>query len=251
MNSQAQASMINENLIDFDQAFMSVFARANDNKPRDKSVAVTQFLDAIQHGQYAEVIAQVRELRAKYNAGEIEKATYQDFKLKNLEAPTPSGTFHPIRVGTNLKEHTGIIIADIDDLDDSEDVKEKLKSDPYVTYAFTSPGGDGLKVGVRVVPCADGKTHGQAWQAIRDYLGACYGLTLDKSGKDVNRLCYVSHDPLVYRKPDAIPLPIPDPEQRPTKPRSVSGLPGHTLNAEASPPPGNGQGPLPLAHEPA
>ncbi|MEE8302540.1 MAG: phage/plasmid primase, P4 family [Candidatus Tectomicrobia bacterium] len=218
---------------DFDRVELSVFQNAHATTPRSKPATVTQFLDAIEQERDAKVINQVRDLRAKYKAGKIDKSVYQEFKARHLEAVTLAGTFAPERKAKSLQKHSGLVIGDIDDLDDPEAVRERLKDDLHIAFSFLSPGGDGLKLATRVLPQSDAAGHKKAWHAWADYLGAKYGVPLDSSGSDVNRLCYVSVDPLVYRNPEAIPLPIPKQEERPLKRYKTGKKPGDALNAVA------------------
>jgi hypothetical protein len=218
-------------LLDPETTWLSAFPNAKTSTPRPQPVSLKIFLDAIAQGQYAHVITQVRALRKQYVAGAINNAAYQAFKETHLEAVTPGGVFEGERKAHRLVEHSGCMIGDLDDLPDPTATKARLMGDPYIISVFRSPGGEGLKIIARIPKPGDAKANTQAWQALADYLGVRYGLTLDPSGKDVNRLCYVSVDPDLYYHPHALPLPLP-----PTRPRrgfTTGDRPGDALNGKA------------------
>lgn len=218
--------------LDFSKIQLSAFDNAHATVPRKTPVTLAQFLDHIEQGKSDKVIAEARSLYAQYKAGDINKATYQAFKEKHLQAVTIAGTFSPKRQAKHLQQHSGMVIGDIDDLDDAETVRLRLQGDPYIVFVFISPSGDGLKVGVHVPIQYDATRHTEAWQAFADYIGARYGVMLDPSGKDVNRLCYVSSDPHLYCNHDAIPLPMAQGD-RPKKRYSTNQKPGDAINAQA------------------
>jgi hypothetical protein len=127
---------------------------------------------------------------------------------------------------------------DFDGLADAAGDRERLRGDPYVLAAFLSPGQQGLKV---LLPVPGGPTsHQQAWEAAEAYLRGSYGLQADRSGKDLTRLCFLSHDPALLLQWQAAPLPVEDlvapaPEaQEPSSGPTVAGdRPGDRYNAAA------------------
>jgi hypothetical protein len=183
---------------------------------------LAEVLDAIQSGAYQRPVQRLRELMRTQG-----QAAYNIAK-RMLPAVTFCGTFSPTRAKANLVQHSGIVHGDIDHLADVAAAKQRLAADPYVIYVFISPSATGLKPGVRVAPVADDSSYKRAWQAVADYLAAEHGVTLDPSGKDVCRLCYVSYDPQLYRNEDARPFPVPDPAPRPA-PRPTLPQPAYDV----------------------
>ena len=153
------------------------------------------------------------------------KAEYDAIK-NNLPGVVLSGDFKA-RNGRGLNEggYSGLIPMDVDDLgeDGAREAREKMREDKHAIAAFTSAGGDGVRIVFRVE--TDDKRHGDAWQAGADYLQVTYCLTADPSGKDLSRLCYLPYDPNAFHNPDAIPLPVPDAPEQPAL--SVQTEPGH------------------------
>jgi VirE N-terminal domain len=122
---------------------------------------------------------------------------------------TFGGTFAPSRAKPHLVRHSGIVHGDLDHLDDVDAIKARLAEDPHIVYVFISPSGTGLKV-------ADDAAYKHAWQTVANAHRQTYGLTWDRSGKDISRLCYLSWDSSPYQNRDAITFPVPDPVPHPT-----------------------------------
>ena len=132
---------------------------------------------------------------------QTEPATYKTEKEK-LKAFTPSGTFPPYkRKAKHLLAHSAHIIIDIDGLTPGQiaDLLAQLAQMPHVVLAFVSPSGEGIKVLVRVDPIPrNDLEHKGAYQACLDFfedLTEEYGFTIDTSGKDCSRLCFLAHHP--------------------------------------------------------
>lgn len=119
---------------------------------------------------------------------------YQKRK-KNLPAFTISGTFTK-RCVAGLKQYSGIIQADLDDLGskgvNKVELKRQIEIDPNVLFCFESPSGDGLKCGIRVEALAE--HHAEAFLAMQRYFSATYDIMPDGACKDVSRLCFLSSD---------------------------------------------------------
>lgn len=84
---------------------------------------------------------------------------------------------------------------DFDDVDDPESKREALGGDLYVSAAFLSPSGTGLKVLVRF---SDSAQFLSCWQAAVEYFKRVHGLHADPARKDVMGLCFMSYDPNAY-----------------------------------------------------
>lgn len=122
----------------------------------------------------------------------LDKATYDKEKLK-LPALTWSGTFTE-RLDVKVEEYSGLVCLDIDHIEMSviEALKPQLNEDPYVRYAFISPSNSGIKIIVKV---NTGKEHHKAaFLHLQKVFEEKYFLSVDPSGKNVARLCFVSSD---------------------------------------------------------
>jgi len=162
------------------------------NTTPSADVRLGDALDAITHGTYAAAIEQVRHVFTTHGEDAYKKAK------ERLPQWTFAGTFAPTRAKEHLVRASGICHADIDHLTDLDATKHRVMADPCVIYCFTSPRGDGLKYGVRIASVDSDEAYKHAWAALAATHQSAYGVTWDRSGKDVCRLCFVSWDPDCY-----------------------------------------------------
>jgi hypothetical protein len=167
-------------------------------------------IEAIGKGIYAPEIEHVRQVLHRQGKSAYDRAKAQ------LPAYTFCGTFWPTRGIANLRQHSGIAHGDLDDLPDVEATKQVLASDQRTAYAFVSPSGIGLKVGVHIAVVADDTAYKHAWQTVATEYARLYGVPWDRSGKDISRLCFVSHDPDPYMNFNAEVFDVPPPPPPPT-----------------------------------
>ena len=176
---------------------VSIYRNAKDNKGAIRDISLV--LSAIRSGKYRE---HVRALR------DMSKEEYDDKKKEMLPAVTFSGTFSPTRSIGNCVTYNSIVTIDIDNLDDEKimDIQDRMSSDPYVMCMFVSPSGEGLKM---LVPVSSEKdNHYDAFKCLELYFKTNYDITIDPSGKDPCRLCFVSFDPELYYNGSAQRFPV-------------------------------------------
>lgn len=168
---------------------VSMYKNSSDNEGVD--VDHKKVLKAIEQGRYRE---DIQNLRLLLQNGEAER--YAESK-RSLPSVTFAGTFHK-RAMDSLKEYSGIVVIDIDKLNESQlkSYRAAFASDPYIYSFFISPGGEGLKVLVKVD--SPPEKHLNAFLELEEYFKSTYAIAVDKSGKDISRLCYVSYDPEIY-----------------------------------------------------
>ena len=113
-------------------------------------------------------------------------------KIKSAsKVVTPTGTYESgqAKTGNNIKLN-GLICMDIDtDVTDKE--RHDISNDPYTFIVHDSFGGDGICVFVKV----DVSKMNDAYDAISKYYFDEYGIKTDPSGKNINRLRFLSFDP--------------------------------------------------------
>jgi hypothetical protein len=131
---------------------------------------------------------------------------------KTLPAVMPAGTFSA-RGDENLTQHSGLCIADLDGLgEELLSVRKKLESSNHAYAVFVSAGGNGLKAVFRVP--ADAAQHAAGFRAVEKHVRELTGKQIDKSGRNPERLCFISYDPETYFNPGAHELlPLPEPEK--------------------------------------
>lgn len=134
-------------------------------------------------GRFAQEVSYLRSLDVD---------VYKKEKLK-LPALTWSGTFTE-RLDSKLEEYSGLVCLDIDNIEPDviENLKVQFNDDPYVKYAFTSPSNKGIKIIVQVNTGPE--HHKAAFLHLQKVFEEKYFLSVDESGKNLSRLCFVSHD---------------------------------------------------------
>jgi hypothetical protein len=173
---------------------VSIFKNFNEVL-EDKPIPL--ILEDIRTGKYKNAIIYLRKSLAENKQEAYDKAK------KSLPAFTPSGKFVGGRKPEFLAEYSGFIILDIDKLS-PEDLKKAAHSanQSEFTYAsFISPSGNGLKILVQVN--SEKASHKDAFLAVQDYYEKLLNLSIDKSGKDITRLCFFSFDAELYLNANA------------------------------------------------
>lgn len=150
---------------------------------------------AIRNGYYK---AKTNTLRSLEN----DEKRQGEFKASQLDYVTFSGTFHK-RSEPNLKTHSGLICIDIDHIDFSklQDLKAELKKEPFTILLFTSPRGNGLKLIVKISGIT-AETHKEAFEIVKIYIENKYSITVDKSGIDLSRACFLCYDSEAFINPN-------------------------------------------------
>jgi hypothetical protein len=197
---------------------LNLFASSFQSIPAE-TITLAQALDAIRLGHHKAQVQTVRQILAREG-----KRAYDRAKVY-LPAVTFGGTFLPTRGNAHLQQHSGILHGDLDHLRDVAAVKQAICADPRTAYAFISPSGEGLKLGVHIEVIADDAAYKHAWATISDIYEQCYGGTWDPSGKDVSRLCFMSYDPKLYTNFHATCFEVPPPltPQPPLPPPPLHG----------------------------
>jgi hypothetical protein len=122
------------------------------------------------------------------------------FKAANFDYCTFSGTFTS-RSDKALIRHSGLLCLDFDHVNNARTLFDRLLRDEYfeTQLLFRSPSGDGLKWVISVDD--DSSEHTGFFTAVANYVYKTYGVTVDKSGRDISRACFLPHDPDAYLNP--------------------------------------------------
>lgn len=179
-----------------------------------RSITLADAADIIRSDEFKE---DIERLRTATN-----EATQKTIK-GSLSYFTFSGVFTK-RLNDGLKSHSGYICIDIDDLPAERltELRQQLIDSDIATLIFTSPSGNGLKVIFRIDPAH----HDETFTDIASFIDDNFNVTVDQSGKDVARACFVSYDPDVHFNPDA-PIfkhttPSPAPQSKKTTQKKAS-----------------------------
>lgn len=143
--------------------------------------------------KYKVPVTEIRDLIAH---GKTEEA--QALK-QQLPAFTPSATFKEKRLLPNMEQYSGFVHLDFDKLskEQLDAAFQIIAAIPYTFLSFISPSGNGLKVFIEVNTGAE--YHDTAYQQVMQYYQNATGLKADEKCKDIPRLCFVSHDPQLYK----------------------------------------------------
>ncbi|WP_374550035.1 VapE domain-containing protein [Flavobacterium sp.] len=182
-----------------------------------------KILEDIKSGTYKNAITYLRKSLADDKKEAAERAK------KSLPAFTPSATFKGGRKMEFLTNYNALMVLDIDKLEKEklQQCKTKIRLDDFVFASFVSPSGNGLKILVKV--SSDKEQHKETFLELQRYFEELLQVEIDKSGKDITRLCFFSYDPELYLNINAeIFAPGSDENQQnlpPEKPKTKSQKP--------------------------
>ncbi|MBA4155387.1 VapE domain-containing protein [Flavobacterium sp.] len=158
---------------------------------------IPAILEDIRTGKYKHAIVYLRKSLSENKLEAYEKAK------KSLPAFTPSGKFTGGRKMEFLTEYSKFLILDIDKL--ANDQLQKAKStaiqSEYTFACFISPSGNGLKILVKIDTPKN--EHKETFLKVQAHYEEMLKLEIDKSGKDLTRLCFNSWDENLYHNPEA------------------------------------------------
>ena len=164
------------------------------------------------HTTAAEIIADIQRGKWAKQIAALRSATGDDAdKLKKLLLAILWAGKFTTRKNDGIEIFSGYLCADIDHVAERiAELHDIARNDPHVVACFVSPGGKGIKIVFAVPIAADAKQHHQNFVAVRAHVARRYNAEIDPSGKDVARLCFVSHDPAAFYNAAAVPLDVPN-----------------------------------------
>lgn len=154
-------------------------------------------LDEIKTGKYRHAIVYLRK-----SLSEKKQEAYDKAK-KSLPAFTPSAKFVGGRKLEFLAEYSNCLILDIDKLSlaDLQNASHLANQSEFTFASFISPSGNGLKILVKIdTPKTE---HKETFLLVQEHYEKLLNLEIDKSGKDVTRLCFYSWDENLYLNENA------------------------------------------------
>ena len=169
---------------------ITAFKRLKDSKNVSYYWDIDTALNRIKEGSSKELVDSIRKETDK------EKRNY--LKSKSI-CVLFSGNF-TTRSDKDLKQHSGFVILDFDDVDNLEEFKDELKNDNYIYSCWISPSGNGIKALVKIPPC-DKDEHKLYYEELEKHFNSA---SFDTSNKNVSRVCYESYDPNIYINKDSL-----------------------------------------------
>lgn len=137
---------------------------------------------------------------------------------KQLKGSTLSATYKERRVPEMIDTYNDLQMMDLDGLSEEEmtNCRKLITGSPNTLFCFTSPSGNGLKVGVYMqdeLSCrlrmellrrseisyeALETYHKQMFAYAKEYYETLCSVEVDASGSDIGRLFFTSYDPDIY-----------------------------------------------------
>jgi predicted P-loop ATPase len=157
-------------------SFYSNIKSVVQTEPKD----INTILGGIKSGFYKDIVERVRTETDKAKRDELKK------KAPNF---TASGLFTK-RTEEGLKDHSGYIAIDIDDVEEYETTFKLLCNDDYTYACFKSIGGSGLCVLIQI----NGTQHRDSFESLKAYFYNKYSIIIDPSCGNISRARFVSYD---------------------------------------------------------
>ena len=185
-------------------------APINNVKPHSQAT-LRKVYNAIKGDYYRERTQKLRAMLKVPSPMERAEGEVRKFKASNFDYCTFSGVF-TTRNDKALIKHSGLMCFDFDNLQNPEQLRFQLLQDEYfdTQLLFRSPSGNGLKWIISVDTDCTGDPlcasklntpHAAFFAAVSNYISQTYGVTVDKSGKDISRACFLPHDPQAFINP--------------------------------------------------
>ena len=165
-----------------------------------EQVSLLKMFERIKNGEYSNRIFPIRKI--------VDQNRSVDDLKRRLPAFTPCCEVDNGFTQEHIVKYNGLMILDFDKIqkDQYSEAFDKVKEIPYTYMAFRSPSGNGIKI---IVPINTGiEDHSKAFNQVGAYYSEKLNLTLDKSGKNPNRLCYVSEDPEAFLNEECKIFPV-------------------------------------------
>lgn len=175
-------------------------------------VDLLQTLEEIKSWKNASAVEKIRTLTAQGEATQAARIK------KQLPAVTFSATYRNQRVAACITGYNDLLVLDFDHIAAPRiaSCKEAIAGHADTLFCFLSPSGNGLKAGVRMQGPAAAELrwqlldkeeigyaqldlyHKAQFELARAQYEKITGASVDPSGSDVGRLCFLSYDPEVY-----------------------------------------------------
>jgi hypothetical protein len=164
-------------------------------------------MERIKNGYYKELIAKCRAISDHKERNE--------FKAKYLPSLTISAICKDWRKEANVVQHTGLITFDIDSdhnpgVTDWPKLRDEIFKSEKVICSFLSASGNGLAFCLKIIP----SQHKDVFHSIEQEFKNLLNIVVDKSGKDIVRLRFISYDEGLKIKDNinAVPITLPSEE---------------------------------------
>lgn len=162
-------------------------------------VQIKSILSAIKNKKWEEQV-----LAVKHESNPVRKKALKE----NLPAVTFCGIFED-RFDNACVHYNQIMIVDIDKINEKrlQSLKLQMRDNIYVLAFFESPNG-GLKI-LMPIDSEIERHNTDAFYYVEEMFKGLYNIQIDKSGKNISRLCFISSDENLFYNPNCYILHIP------------------------------------------
>lgn len=169
--------------------FLSLYE--NKEAKENKSISIDDYISFVRVGNNQDLVLKAR--------AEKQKGNYDEYtRLKQTSrAVTGSCTFTSgkSKSSENISGLNGLILADIDESQVTEEKYIQLKNDPFTHILHLSFGAEGnYCIFVKI----DSNRFEDSFHNLADYYFKNYGIKIDQACKNRNRLRFLSYDPDIY-----------------------------------------------------
>lgn len=156
-----------------------------------KTITVENYIGFVQHGANQDLVLKARAIKAKGD----EKAYIAIKKTSKVVTGSCTISDGKPKTESNIETMNGLIVIDVDDDQVTKDKRRAIKNDKYTYIMHESFGGGGnYCVFIKI----DSERFLDSFHGISDYYYQMFGITIDQSCKNKNRLRYLSYDPDIY-----------------------------------------------------
>jgi hypothetical protein len=137
---------------------------------------------------------------------QLEGTEAKDYKMYKFPYVTFAGTFNR-RQDSALKEMSGYIAIDVDNIDDMQSKMAELRKDSRLCLMYITPSGYGLRLVYKIPITEKLKDNYKDWyECLTSMLNNDYNLIADSACKDISRASFICHDPDVYFNDECLEL---------------------------------------------
>ncbi|MEQ8626751.1 VapE domain-containing protein [Ekhidna sp.] len=191
---------------------ISLFKSRTETIPADQ-VSLEQVVELIKNdSRLHEETAKLKSIADDSSLDKDKRKNKIDPIKENLPAVIFSGQFRK-RATSELQKHSGYIIIDIDDVSAEaiEETKQLIIDQLDPVLLFISPSQRGIKVLHKIKIDSEGDVksqHTDFFNQLETTYRKELKITIDKSGKDLARLCFLVGDSNIYFNPESPALSL-------------------------------------------
>jgi len=177
--------------------------RGADDVDCSNVVSLLSVINAIKSGRWKYRVEEVRSMPFSTKAEKDARAAVK----KHLPAVIFSGVFEE-RIDAACVHYNHVVVVDVDDISKRKlpVLKSDIEKEPWVIAYF-----EGVTKGIKILVAVDSPAEmhrDHAFVQIEEYFLNRYNVKIDRSCKNLSRLCFVSYDPKAWIAEQFVPMHI-------------------------------------------